>query len=57
MPLIAVSDSVGERERLDADFHIDRPVVRHMLPIELQVYHGPCENGYHYHLVDSPDLW
>jgi len=54
---IVILDSVGEYQHFDADFHIDRPVVRHMLPIEIQVYDSPSKNCYHSDLGDIAAFW
>lgn len=51
--MFIVLDSIGECERFDADFHIDRPVVRHMLPAAVQVNDWPSKDSYYNHLVDS----
>lgn len=55
--MFIVLDSIGECKRFDVDFHIDRPVVRHMFPAAFQVNDGPSKDGHHNHLVDSAALW
>jgi len=54
---IVILDGVGEYQHFDADFHIDRPVVRHMLSIEIQVYDSPSKNCYHSDLGDIAAFW
>lgn len=51
--MFIVLDSIGECERFDADFHIDRPMVRHMLPAAVQVNDGSSQNSHYNHLADS----
>jgi hypothetical protein len=55
--MFIVLDGIGERQRLNADFHIDRSVVRHMLPVEVQVYNRSSKNSHHSNLADSAAFW
>lgn len=53
----SVSDRIGDREHTDPNVHIDRPMVRDMLPTAVQVHDGPSENSDHRYLGDSAAVW
>jgi len=55
--VLIVLDGIGERQRPHADFHIDRSLVRYMLPLKVQVYDRSSENGHRSDLADSAAFW
>lgn len=55
--LIFVADSIRDRQHIDPDFHINRSMVRDMLSLEVQVYHGTSEKRDYRNLGNSPFIW
>ena len=45
-----VPDGVRRHFRADTHFHLCGPLVRHLLPAQVQVYNRSGEDRHHYHL-------
>jgi hypothetical protein len=52
--ILYLTDRFGIRLRIDADFHLGGPMVRHMPPTQVPVNNWPCQDchrGYLDHLT------
>ena len=52
-----VPDSVRRHISVDSHLHLRGPLVRHLLPAEVQVYYRPGEDRHHCHLAAGVGCW
>lgn len=48
---LCVVDGVRDGLRAHTNIHLRGPLVRHLLPAQVQVHDWPRQDGHHYHLA------